>query len=86
MYLVLYWLSEGLAVDWITNKLYFTDVDLAIVGVLDAENFHYRVLIQLDPSVNEPHDIVLDPNNRYQTASSKTSYERCITTFFVQTI
>ena len=55
---------DGLAVDWISNKIYFTDVDLGVVGVFDPVNFHYKVLLKL--SIDEqPRSIVLDPNNRY---------------------
>ncbi len=57
-------LSDGLAVDWINNKIYFTDVDLNIVGVFDPVGFHYRVLVQLD-SLAQPRAVVLDPSNRY---------------------
>ena len=56
-------LVENLAVDWISNKIYFTDVDLYAVGVFDPVRFHYKVLIQLS-NREHPRAIVLDPNNR----------------------
>ena len=55
--------SDGLAVDWITNKLYFTDNILAIVGVFDPVHFFYRVLVPTG-SNTKPRAIVLDPNTR----------------------
>ncbi len=54
---------DGLAVDWVNNKIYFTDAGLNIVGVFDPIGFHYRVLVRSD-STAEPRAIVLDPNNR----------------------
>ena len=50
--------------DWVTNKLYFTDAELDIVGVFDSVNMHYKVLISTGDGT-EPRAIVLDPNNRY---------------------
>ena len=55
---------DGMAVDWISNKLYYTDSALDIVAVLDPVHFLYRVLIQAEPSTNL-RAIVLDPNTRY---------------------
>ena len=60
---VYHWLSDGLAVDWVTNKLYFTDAALDIIGVLDPNNRNYIVLIRTGPST-QPRAIVLDPNTR----------------------
>lgn len=54
---------DGLAVDWINNKIYFTDAGLDIVGVFDPVGFHYRVLVRSDATA-EPRAIVLDPFNR----------------------
>lgn len=55
--------SDGLAVDWINNKVYFTDAGLNIVGVFDPVGLHYRVLVQSEATA-EPRAIVLDPNSR----------------------
>ena len=49
--------------DWVNNKIYFTDVDLNIVGVFDPVRLHYRVLINTGAS-SQPFALVLDPNNR----------------------
>ena len=54
---------DGLAVDWISNKIYFTDRGLKIIGVFDPVRFHYKVLLRNNAS-SEPRAIVLDPNNR----------------------
>ena len=50
--------------DWISNKIYFTDVELNIIGVFDPVGFHYRVLISLNANA-QPRAIVVDPINRY---------------------
>ena len=51
--------------DWITNKIYFTDRLLKIVGVFDPVNFHYAVLLRFDNEADEPRAIVLDPTNGF---------------------
>lgn len=55
---------DGLAVDWVTNKVYFTDEILDIVGVLDTVSSQYAVLIRTGPNTS-PRAIVLDPYARY---------------------
>ncbi len=50
--------------DWISNKIYFTDASLNIVGVFDPDRAYYKVLIQL-ANADRPAAIVLDPINRY---------------------
>ena len=52
---------DGLAVDWVTNKIYFTDYVLNIIGVFDPVNFYYTVLVTTGNSTN-PQQIVLDPS------------------------
>ena len=59
-------LLDGIAVDWVNNKVYFTDVELDIVGVFDPVRFYYKVLIRTG-SLSQPRAVVLDPNNRYST-------------------
>ena len=54
---------DGIAVDWVNNKVYFTDARLNIVGVFDPVGFHYSVLARSDSSAR-PRAIVLDPSNR----------------------
>ena len=57
---------DGIAVDWVNNKIYFTDVDLDIVGVFDPVRFHYRVLVRTG-ALSQPRAVILDPNNRYNS-------------------
>lgn len=56
--------TDGLAVDWVSNKIYFTDAGLDIVGVYDPVSFHYKTLINTGSSTSV-RAIVLDPNARY---------------------
>lgn len=56
--------SEGLSMDWVNNKLYFTDSGLGIVGVFDPVHFYYKVLVRTG-QFTQPRAIVLDPNTRY---------------------
>ncbi len=52
--------------DWVTNKLYFTDTVLDIVGVFDLESNLFKVLISTlgDSTATEPRAIVVDPSTR----------------------
>ena len=50
--------------DWVNNKLYFTDETLNIIGTFNPSNFNYTVLIRTGPNTR-PRAIVLDPNARY---------------------
>ena len=59
--------TDGLAVDWVNDKIYFTDADLDIVGVYDPVGFYYTALINTGSSTSV-RAIVLDPNTRYEVA------------------
>ena len=61
--LVIIILPDGLAVDWVTNNVYFTDEVEDIIGVLDPDNSRYAVLIRTGPNTS-PRAIVLDPQAR----------------------
>lgn len=50
--------------DWVNDKIYFTDASLDIVGVYDPVSFYYKVLISTGSST-DVRAIVLDPNARY---------------------
>jgi DNA-binding beta-propeller fold protein YncE len=52
---------ESLAVDWISNKLYWTDVGERVIGVLDLVSYNYKhSLISTETSVS-PRGVVVDP-------------------------
>lgn len=55
---------DGLAFDWMANKLYVTDEMLDIIGVLDVATSNYTVLIRTGVSTR-PRAIVLDPYAGY---------------------
>lgn len=59
--------SDGLAVDWISNKLYWTDTSFDNIGVLDLTKNIQKTLVNItvgDSSVAEPRAIVIDPLTR----------------------
>ena len=51
----------GLAVDWVSNLLYFTDEGLEVVGVTSLDG--QFVMILLDSDMQSPRPIALDPQN-----------------------
>lgn len=53
-------ISDGIAFNWMTNKLYFTDEVLDIIGVIDFVHLNSSVLIRTGNSTR-PRAIVLDP-------------------------
>ena len=57
--------TDGLAVDWATDKLYWTDAELRRIGVFDLTNHHYiRELISTGTG-SIPRAIIVDPQSRY---------------------
>ena len=52
---------DGLAVDWISGVLYFTDEVVDIVARFDPAESNYTVLFNTGPNTR-PRAIVLDPN------------------------
>ena len=56
--------TEGIAVDWINNKLYWTDVETRWIGVLDLTTRYYGMLLTTQSDVR-PREIVADPTTRY---------------------
>ena len=52
--------TDGLAFNWLTNKLYFTDEVLDLVGVVDFVQLNTTVLIRTGASTR-PRAISLDP-------------------------
>ena len=56
--------AEGLAWDWINEKLYWTDSVHLNIEVFDPATGYRKVLFTLgSSSTTFPSDIVLDPNN-----------------------
>jgi hypothetical protein len=51
----------GLAVDWVSNLLYFTDQGLAVVGVASLDGQFAMILF--DSDMQYPRAIALDPEN-----------------------
>ena len=59
-----YYIIEGIAVDWINSKLYWTDVQTRWIGVMDLTTRYYGMLLSTQADVN-PREIVVDPTTRY---------------------
>ncbi len=57
-------LRFGLAWDWISQKLYWTDENNEQIDVLDTVGGHRRVLLKTG-SYTKPRGIVVDPTTRY---------------------
>jgi low density lipoprotein receptor-related protein 5/6 len=54
--------AEGLAWDWINEKLYWTDSNLRKIEVFDPDTEDRKLLFDTGVSTN-PADLVLDPIN-----------------------
>ena len=59
---------DGAAVDWISNKLYWTDAGLNTVDVLDLSDGYHATLISTGSS-STPQAIVVDPQTRYMVVN-----------------
>lgn len=59
---------DGIAFDWMTNKLYFTDEVLDIIGAVDFVSLNATILIRTGADTR-PRAIVLDPNAGYDKFS-----------------
>ena len=53
----------GIAVDWINNKLYWTDVQTRWIGVMDLNTRYYKMLLATESDAS-PREIVVDPTRR----------------------
>ena len=61
---ILICLADDIAVDWISDKLYWTDNGFDRIGVFDLTSGHYSIII--DTGVDSsPRGIITDPINRY---------------------
>ena len=56
--------ADGLAWDWVNEKLYWADAGTNKIEVYDPANTNRRVLINTG-SNTDPADIIVDPNNGY---------------------
>ena len=54
---------DGLAVEWRTSQLYWTDTTSDVISVSDLSGNNQRSLISL--GLDEPRDIALDPDSGY---------------------
>ena len=58
-------LLEGLAWDWINQKLYWTDEDRRTIEVMDPVTGYHKVLVQeSNETSNQLRAIVVDPIRR----------------------
>ncbi|XP_071952285.1 uncharacterized protein [Antedon mediterranea] len=55
--------SHSIAIDWIHNNMYYTDVDNEIIGVVDLDSLNKVTLI--DEGLSEPRAIVVHPGIGY---------------------
>lgn len=51
---------EGLAVDWLTGNLYWTDCDFKLISVLNIDGKHRKALIW--NNLDNPRAIAVDPS------------------------
>ena len=54
---------DGVTVDWVSNKLYWTDAELKTVEVLDLLD-RYRATLISTGSSSIPRAIIVDPKTR----------------------
>lgn len=55
--------AEGLAVDWISRNIYFTDAVKRTIEVASLDGKHRKVLVDTD--LKNPRGIALDPRDGY---------------------
>ena len=55
--------ADGLSVDWVSGKLYWTDATLQHIEVYDTTTENRRVLIRTG-NTTKPRAIVVDPSTR----------------------
>ena len=56
-------IADGIAWDWTTKKIYWTDADERDVEVLDPASGNRKILFRNDPG-SIPRAIALDPTTR----------------------
>ena len=55
--------SDGLSVDWISDKLYWINSD-GLIEILDLKNGFHKELYTTSVGYSGQHSIVVDPINR----------------------
>ena len=50
--------------DWISDKLYYTDRCRSYIGVLDLAIYQYKMLVNDTYRQNYNHDVIVDPITR----------------------
>ena len=61
---LLNFLADGLACDWVTNKLYWTDATINSISVYDLDSGYRKQLFRLSTN-STPRAIVVDPSTRW---------------------
>ncbi len=59
----MYVFADDLAVDWVNNKLYWTDAIFTVLEVIDLDTLQRKTLIDLDAD-SFPRAIAVDPSTR----------------------
>lgn len=56
-----------LSIDWVTDKIYWSDSGFDFIGVLDLKTSIHKILVNISDG-NQSHyysDMVVDPSTRY---------------------
>jgi sugar lactone lactonase YvrE len=69
--IVVYLLIDGIAWDWINEKLYWTDTCNDVIEVYDPATGYRRVLLYTGTTSNN-RDIVVDPTTGYNKYNIKS--------------
>ena len=62
-------IADGIAWDWMNEKLYWADASTDRIEVYDPSTRYRKVLINTGSNTN-PADIIVDPNNGYVSVNN----------------